>query len=134
MKYLLFTATLLLACTANLSAQCVVVGDKTTGVFGVGYNNDGVATSFNECRDYAAKECTVKGGSDCVPLYEGAEQGWWAAISGVNGTGEVLIALVAGKESEYDAEMSVRKQYGGKGGLNADNVAAYGWFVRSNVK
>jgi hypothetical protein len=70
----------------------------------------------------------------CKPLYQGTETGWWAAISGRKDNGDVLIELVAGKESESEAETSVRQQFDAKGGMDAGTVAAYGWYVHNNLK
>jgi hypothetical protein len=134
MKRLLMGASLLLACAGSANAQYVVVGDKTTGAWGVGYNNDGSVTSYKVCLDTARQRCSADGGYDCAELYKGAEQGWCALISGVRGNGDILIELATGKESQDAAETAVRKQYGTKGGLNPDNVAAYGWYVYANTR
>ena len=134
MKRLLIATSLALACTTVTPAQCVVVGDKTTGSWGVGYNNDGSPTSLKVCLDTARQRCGADGGYDCAPLYQGSEQGWCAIISGARNNGDILIELTTGKESQAAAEAAVRKQYGTKGGLNAENVAAYGWYVYANTR
>jgi hypothetical protein len=134
MKRLLLGASLALVCAGSANAQCVVVGDKTTGSWGVGYNNDGSPTSIKVCLDTARQRCGADGGYDCAPLYQGAEQGWCAIISGARSNGDILIELATGRASQDAAEAAVRKQYGTKGGLNAENVAAHGWYVYANTR
>lgn len=134
MKNFICSALLAMAGAGTANAQCMLVADKSTGNWGVGYNNDGQPTSYAQCKEVAQQSCYAQGGSDCVQVYQGIEQGWWAAISGVRANGELLVEFVKGKDSEYAAEMAVRKEYGAKGGLNAENVAAYGWYVHNNLK
>lgn len=134
MKHLLLLGFFMLVLPSAGSAQCVIYSDNRTGAFGAGYNNDNTPTSFNECRDVAIKECRNKGGQNCTLLYQSEKKGWWAVINGRRSDGKIYIQGADGYASKSEAENAVRKKYEQGGGLNANAVEVYAWYVYANVK
>ena len=114
--------------------QCVIYACDNTGAFGAGYNDDGKPTSMQECVDVALKLCKEKGGTNCTVLYKDNKAGWCAIVNGQKADGRNFFQGGDGYSSKNEAENTVRNKYRQDGGVNADNIKVYSWYVYSNLK
>ena len=134
MKTILLIFVICLSFNTVSLGQCVIYTDDETGAFGAGFNNDGSPTSMQECEDMAIKLCKEKGGTNCTFLYKSDAAGWWAFINGSDKTGQPFFQGVYGMASKSEAESAVREKYRNEGGVDADNIQVYSWYVYSNLK
>lgn len=135
MKSILLILLFLFIYPFFLKAQCAIYICPETGAFGAGYNIDGEPTSMQECIDLALKMCEERGGPDCECqlLAKSNDSGWYAFISGRKEDGYLFRGQKAANTKE-EAEEAARASYKSLGGLNADNIKIYSWYVYSNPK
>ena len=134
MKTILLIFVICMSFHAVSFGQCVIYVDNETGGFGAGYNNDNTPTSLQECADLAIKLCKEKGGTNCTLFYNNNKLGWLAFIAGSKATGEHYFQGIDGMSSKSEAESAVRTYYRNGGGINADDIQVYSWYVYSNLK
>ncbi len=134
MKKLFFFSVIFLLMTNLSRAQCVIYACDNTGSWGAGYNNDNAPTSEKECTDVAVKLCKEKGGTACTFLYKSNKAGWWGFINGKKANAANFFQGGDGYQSKTEAETSVRSKYRSSGGMDADNIKVYTWYVYSNPK
>jgi len=113
--------------------QYVIYICEKTGVFGAGFNNDNMPTTYKECADFAKRKCEEAGGTECRQVAKSRKQGWCALITATQGD-ILMVQSVEGHDSKAGAEAAVREKFRAKGGLNSDDIAVYSWYAYSNLK
>ena len=136
MKRLLLLTALGMGCIIFSYGQSAVFVSRATGVYGVGYNTDGMAeddgspTSMQQLHNSALEGCKSWKGTGCEFFSESKEAGWLAVISGHKiADGSVLFSISYGNATEAAADAKVRKEYKAMGGKDADSISLNTFYV-----
>lgn len=134
MKKLLLFAVVYLFSAALTQGQGVLYACDKTGAWGAGYNNDNAPTTEQECVNVAISGCKNHGGTNCTLLYKSNKAGWWGFVSGKTASGLIFFQGIDGCASKAVAENTVREKYKAQGGIQANDIKVYTWYVYNNPK
>lgn len=126
--YLYLVVSTLFAYT-NTHAQTAVYVCPATGAWGYSYDDGKPPRStMEQVKQQALKGCQNHGGTNCGLHYSGTDAGWYAYITG--GNGSAFNYMVAwSRVSQKDAEQRVREEYRKKGGLDPYGATVTTWYV-----